>query len=132
MAELVAMETDNPGLMLEVDLGYICNYRCSYCPPALHSGKQWVDKSDLINFLEASKPKLVIFHGGEPTLYPGFIDVLTQIKNRLGAGTSVVTNASKGPTWWGKHHHLMDLLTFSYHHEHADVDTFIKTIKLLA
>jgi organic radical activating enzyme len=130
MAELIGIETDSGGLTLEVDLGYICNYKCSYCPPLLHSGKEWINFNSLIKFIDKVKPLRIVFPGGEPTLYPKIVKLLQYLKT-IGVITYLVSNGTKSIEWWEKYNDLIDLPTFSFHIENADVESFIEKIKVV-
>ena len=52
----VAIETKHEGLYLEIELGFLCNYRCSYCPPYLHTGSLWIDHEMLMKFIKMANP----------------------------------------------------------------------------
>jgi len=132
MKEFIGIETNNKGIVLESDLGYICNYKCSYCPPWLHNGSDWINFNDLKNLINHIKPTLVILPGGEPTYYPDFISLLKFIKNDIGSKTCVVSNASRSLEWWEEYHNLMDLLVFSLQIEFVNVEEFISKVKMVS
>jgi MoaA/NifB/PqqE/SkfB family radical SAM enzyme len=128
MKELIGIETSNNGMVAELDLTYMCNYNCSYCFDYQHTGKTALDADKVKMFIDKINPSDVVFPGGEPTLYPNIIDLIKYIKENHNSSITVVTNGFKGPEWWRKHHHIVDMLVFSFHIEHADVDRFIDTI----
>ena len=38
---------------IDIELGNLCNWACTYCPSDLHDGSMpWVDKDSLIKFLD--------------------------------------------------------------------------------
>ena len=113
---------------MEIDLGYICNYKCSYCPPLLHSGKGWLEYDNVIALLEKVSPARIILPGGEPTLYPQIVELMQYIK-KMDSFLFVVSNATKSLEWWEKHNELIDVLTFSLHIEKVNIEEFIKKVK---
>ena len=63
---------------LTVDLTYACNYKCPYCilPPVTkhREVREWVEAFERIR---ARHPQMnVTFSGGEPSIYPGFFELV--------------------------------------------------------
>ena len=76
-----------------------CNFRCGFCHNAslvLHPEKlQSISEDDFLAFLENRKNKLdgVCITGGEPTLYPGLIELCRKIKE-MGFEIKLDTNGT--------------------------------------
>lgn len=130
MNKYVAMKSTSKGLFLEIELGFVCNYRCSYCPPYLHTGDIWIDYEALKKFINLSKPAHVLLVGGEPTFYPHIDELILFLKNKEII-IDITSNGSRSLNWWKKHKDNLDIITLSYHIEHANVDKFIEKLKHL-
>jgi organic radical activating enzyme len=134
--ELVKPHTYN---LVEWMLGNTCNYDCSFCHIDSKSGdKKYLDISTYIEtcrkIIEESGDKKVWFKitGGEPTLYPNLIELLSYIKS-TGNYTYLVTNASRTLRWWKefKEASCIDFIAISVHPEqHADVNHIIQVINM--
>jgi organic radical activating enzyme len=109
---------------IEWSLHNVCNYNCSYCGPenkigdrrwkSLDTYKMYVDK-----LLKATGPKpWFMLSGGEPTLFPEFIELMSYIKSK-GAYICLVTNGSRTMRWWKecKDAKVLDSLYISCHTE---------------
>ncbi len=129
MKKFVAIETSNKGLWFEVELGLICNYRCSYCPPHAWTGDVWIDYNKLIDFINKINPYQILLLGGEPTLYPMIVPLLHELKNKI---VNMTSNGNKPMSWWKQYAHLIDVLTLSYHIEHASLEGFINKLEYLS
>lgn len=130
MSDIISIETTNPGLYLELEIGNVCNYNCSYCPPQLHTGKEWLNFPKLIKYINKVKPKTVLLAGGEPTFYPWLDQLLFDLKVN-NVRIDVTTNGSRPIEWWQEHIDLIDILTFSYHIEYSNIDSFINKLEYL-
>lgn len=110
--------------VIEWILHNVCNYDCSYCGDEnkigdrkwkpLSTYKMYVDK-----LIKASGPNVWFFiTGGEPTLYPNFVELMSYIKSK-GAYIGLVTNGSRTLRWWEecKQANVIDSLYLSYHTE---------------
>lgn len=109
---------------IEWSLHNVCNYNCTYCGEenkigdrrwkSLDTYKMYVDK--LIN-ATGSNPWFFIT-GGEPTLYPNFIELLSYLKSK-GAYIGLITNGSRTLRWWEecRDAQIIDSLYVSYHTE---------------
>lgn len=117
-------------------LGRFCNYRCSYCWPHGRS-----DERDhrplplLIRTMDEIKRQsrerdLNSFHfsfsGGEPTLHPGYLDLLSHYaedtSNTNYQSVHMTTNLSAGKVFWDKYIKVVSSLhraslTASWHRE---------------
>ncbi|WNY23648.1 GTP 3',8-cyclase [Methanimicrococcus hongohii] len=79
-----------------IHLNAVCNYRCGFCfakhlDDILMTPDQW---KSIFNDLKKMGITKINFAGGEPTLYPYFIELCKLAKN-MGFTVSVVTNGSK-------------------------------------
>lgn len=81
---------------LSVHLTDTCNNSCIFCVVGSHIGSpEKVNKKMVFEFLASNKDKgyeAVNIHGGEPTIVPEFLDVLTMIKENGYKHISVQTN----------------------------------------
>lgn len=124
-----SIETSNKGLWFEVELGLICNYRCSYCPPYSYTGNVWIDHVRFMDFITKINPQQVLLVGGEPTLYPGIVPLLHDLKDKI---VNMTSNGSKPISWWKSNIDYIDVLTLSYHPENANLEAFINKLKFLS
>ncbi len=111
--------------IVEWMIGNTCNFDCSFCHADFKSGnkrflsydtyKQVIDKT-----INESVGKKVWYKitGGEPTLYPKLIDLLTYIKS-TGNFTYIITNGSRTMRYWQelKAANCVDIIAFTYHPE---------------
>jgi len=121
--------------LVEWMLGNVCNYDCSFCHIDSKSGdKKYLDINTYIEtcrkIIEESGDKKVWFKitGGEPTLYPNLIELLSYIKS-TGNYTYLVTNGSRTLRWWEelKEADCVDFIAISVHPEqHADISHIIE------
>ena len=84
----------------------VCNYNCSFCvPDAKEGSKRWLTLdeykkySDEIINATGGQPLRIQFTGGEPTLFPDLIELLSYIK-RPNVYISLITNGSRTIRWW--------------------------------
>lgn len=78
---------------VQANLLNACNLRCVYCrcPEAetpLMTTEQWLE---VIRSLRGLGTLRIKFQGGEPTLYPGFLELSREVK-KLGMLSAVITN----------------------------------------
>lgn len=130
-------------------LGRYCNYRCSYCWPHGRSDVRDHRPADLvISTLEEIKRQArergfnsfhFSFSGGEPTLHPGYLEILqhysADTENCNSQTLHMTTNLSAGNGWFKKYAHVTkDLhrvsITASFHKEFAQRESFAE--KLIA
>jgi organic radical activating enzyme len=111
--------------VVEWRLGNACNFDCSFCTPEFKDGtRRYLDYARYIklidNLIAADPSKKIWFqiNGGEPTLYPKLIELLTYIKSK-GGFTSMFSNGSRTIRWWKELAELnvLDRLYLSYHPE---------------
>lgn len=127
--------------LVEWKLGNTCNYDCSFCGDSNKNGSEkWLDislyKSVCLRLIqEADKDnKKVIFQftGGEPTLYPDFLELLQYIKCN-GGYNNIISNGSRTLRWW-KELAELDVLTTLFVTVHAEqnanIDHIIEIINL--
>lgn len=95
--DLLARIDDVP-VSVNLDLTTACNYKCDHCVDLdiLNTGIKY-DHDKLLSSLELLAKKglrsVIVIGGGEPTVYPGFVEVMRFLK-RLGLAVGVVTNGS--------------------------------------
>lgn len=130
VSEVVAVETafrPPPHIRVQWDLGRRCNYSCSYCWPTAHSSTEPLKShdsliqaaADLLEKLPRNKKVLFQFGGGEPTLYPRYLEFLQFLK---GKGHSAVTTTN-GSRHYSFFKDLIQLssINLSVHFEFADL-----------
>src|SRR5579863_9784808 len=90
--------------VLRISLTDRCNFRCVYCMP--ENGVPWLPKSDLLTFDEIARvvTAAVEIHGirrfkltgGEPTIRPGLLDLVTMLRRIEGVSDlSLTTNGQQ-------------------------------------
>ncbi len=119
-----------------------CNYKCSYCPPSLHTGgTKNLDLERSIEFVKnikshyvdglGMKNVLISFSGGEPTLWKGFEELCYTI-GKLGLRMSITSNGSTSLKYWDRIARFFDTIVFSFHSEYADPDQYFENYRALA
>jgi pyruvate-formate lyase-activating enzyme len=126
--------------LVDWTLGNSCNYACSYCPAGLHDGSiPWPRLPDLTRFVDRlaahyerlGRTLLFQFTGGEPTVYPQFLDLLRHLRmRRCKAG--VISNGSRTLRWWAEARPLLDQVVLTHHVEFVELDHFIEVARYLA
>ena len=115
--------TEFPYKLVEWKLHDKCNYDCSFCGEENKAGKVgWADLAtnkaiaDSIIRSAGDKPLWVQFTGGEPTLYPRFVELVSYIKQQ-GAMISIITNGSRTIRWWKtiRDAKVLDLIYMTFH-----------------
>jgi organic radical activating enzyme len=113
---------------IEWKIHNVCNYDCSFCGNQHKDGsvrwltlekyKTYVDK--LINLCNG-EPVWIQLTGGEPTLFPQFIELVKYIKSK-GAYVSLISNGARTLRWWKelKDEHVLDMMFITYHVEQTD------------
>ena len=96
-------------------LGRYCNYKCSYCWAHGRADEKDHRPTELcLKTIDSIKDQarsrgFNSFHfslsGGEPTLHPGYLDILDRLSEDMGNYTSIhmTTNLSRGFSWFGKY-----------------------------
>jgi organic radical activating enzyme len=122
-------------LFVDWSLNNYCNYRCSYCPPHLHSGgiegPELYQVVRLIKQISEGSPKPwkhFQFTGGEPTVYKYIGRALDLVKAQ-GHTAGLISNGSRSVSWWLDHESLIDEVTLSFHIEMADRRHFLNVIE---
>ena len=117
------------------NLGNMCNYTCSYCPPILNNGSfGWQDFKVIKNFIDACEthyaPRKVYFEftGGEVTLWKDFIKCAQYIKSK-GHDIGFISNASRTIRWWEKNKNNFDHVCLSFHPESAEAGSLFRSSK---
>jgi len=120
----------------------VCNYKCSYCNPGNYSANSRNLNTDhyikivgqMIEHFRASGYQLFkfFFSGGEPTLWPPFLDICRFIRSEIPNATLAVnTNFSRPLSWWKEHGHLFDDIVASFHVEFADREKYLKNAEYM-
>lgn len=118
----------------------ICNNKCSYCPAELHEGPDLpptlgscIDFAKFVIEHAKSKNKQAWFEltGGEPTIWKGFVELASAIKES-GGKILLLTNGKRPLEWWGEHGHLFDGVDISYHVEFSKQEHLHELVKILA
>ena len=87
-------------LSINLDLTTACNYACDHCIDwdILNSKAKHEDddlRASIQRMAERGLKSVILIGGGEPTLYPGFVEFVRFLKD-LDLAVSVVTNGSRG------------------------------------
>lgn len=124
--------------IVEWMLHNVCNYNCSFCSPKCKDGSQrWLDievyKATCKKIIdEAKEPVWFKITGGEPTLFPQLIELLTFIKNN-GGFTYIISNGSRTLRYWEELRDLniADFIAFTYHPEQtSEIDHLVNVVNL--
>ena len=88
-------------ISINLDLTSACNYRCTHCIDwdILNSGHRLADaelRESLRWMTGHGLRSVILIGGGEPSLYPGFVDFVAFLKQELGLQVAVVSNGSRG------------------------------------
>lgn len=118
-------------------LGYRCNYNCSYCSPRIHNNysshlpyEQWCRAWDLVHSKIAPNRIRLTIVGGEPTINPSYIDMITYASSpaihivTTTNGTASVHQLAKALA--------LGSLTISIHQEYCDIDKMILKLRSLS
>lgn len=111
-----------PYNLVEWKLHDKCNYDCYFCGDENKLGKVgWADletNKAIVDSIVASatKPLWIQLTGGEPTLYPKFLELVTYMKSK-GAMVRVITNGSRTLRWWKqiREADVLDMVYFTFH-----------------
>ena len=121
---------------IEWKLHNVCNHNCSFCPSRHKDGSQrWFTLEKYKSYFDKladlceGNPYWIQFTGGEPTLFPKFIELCEYAKSK-NALISLCSNGVKTLRWWKelKASKTLDTLFITYHSEqtanyfhHADI-----------
>jgi len=126
---------NNNIFITEIVLNTICNYRCSYCTPALYQGGHRLNDNDILWFIDKVIEKYphkqinVSFTGGEPSLNPKISDLLKELYSK-NVYTHFTTNGSRTLRWWGKNQKYLSGLILSVHTKYAKPDHIVGICKI--
>ncbi|MCE5324345.1 radical SAM protein [bacterium] len=96
-AAVASEESKAMDRQLMLFLSYRCNLDCPYCFAKGNQGDMPLDMAvELIDWAKENGATVITFLGGEPTIYPHFIDVLHELKCR-GLYTFFATNLLAEP-----------------------------------
>lgn len=117
----------------------VCNYNCSFCGLEHKSGTdRWKSLEtykkyfDNLNKAANGLPIWIQLTGGEPTLYPGLLDLMKYIKEK-GSYINIQTNGSRTLRWWKevRDAKVLDMLCITYHPEQTnDINHIIEVVNL--
>ncbi|MCH2112309.1 MAG: radical SAM protein, partial [Planctomycetes bacterium] len=87
-------------ISINLDLTTACNYACDHCIDweSLNSPVRHQDadlRAALTEMAKRGLRSVILIGGGEPTLHPGFVDMVQFLKEDLGQQVAVVTNGSR-------------------------------------
>lgn len=143
------MTTENPYSVISNDypetmhiewvVNNVCNYKCSYCMPDLHSGTSGQPHfENSLNFLDFvhknvnPNKKMLTLSGGEPTMWPRLGEFLRQMNPNYMV--TIVTNGSRTLRWWQDfidEVQNLTVVTISVHLEYAELEHIISLCKIL-
>jgi len=129
MKKVTEITSSSKGVVVEIDVGHICNYKCPYCFIVQSPEDSWIDYNSLEKFVKRVKPKQIILSGGEPTYHPKISQMMKAFKD---SQLDLITNGSRSLEWWKEHYKYIDSLVFSYHSDFAVLEEFIQKIKFLS
>lgn len=115
---------DDSTLIIEYDLGNVCNYSCHYCFPESNTGTvKWPDLTTavsgintIINFYRQNgKTKFIIdLIGGEVTIWKDIATFVTEISSD-DVLINIITNGSRSLSWWKQYGNLFGRVAISFH-----------------
>lgn len=87
-------------LSINLDLTTACNYRCDHCIDwdILNSGLKYNEdklRSSLSELADRGMKSVILIGGGEPTVYPRFVEMVQYLKE-LNQQIAIVSNGSRG------------------------------------
>jgi pyruvate-formate lyase-activating enzyme len=96
--ELLAQAPGQAPLSINLDVTTACNYACDHCVDMeiLNTGIRYDHeklKSSLVEMQKRGLRSVIVIGGGEPTVYPGFEEIIRHMKG-IGLKIGVVTNGS--------------------------------------
>ncbi len=91
---------DAAPISINLDLTTACNYRCDHCIDwdILNSGVKHDEeelKDSLRLMAERGMKSVILIGGGEPTVYPRFVEIVQFLKQELGQQVAVVSNGGR-------------------------------------
>ncbi|MDA7978387.1 MAG: radical SAM protein [Pirellulales bacterium] len=87
-------------ISINLDLTTACNYRCDHCIDwdILNSGVKHKEEelfASLQEMADRGLKSVILIGGGEPTVYPRFVDVVRYLKQELNQQVAVVSNGGR-------------------------------------
>jgi sulfatase maturation enzyme AslB (radical SAM superfamily) len=87
-------------ISINLDLTTACNYRCDHCIDwdilnTKHRHDEETLRSSICTMVDRGLRSVILIGGGEPTIYPGFVDFVRFLKD-LDLQIAVVSNGSRG------------------------------------
>lgn len=113
---------------IEWKIHNVCNHNCSFCPSRHKDGSQrWFTLEkykyyfDKLADLSEGHPYWIQFTGGEPTLFPKFIELCEYAKSK-NALISLLSNGVRTLRWWEeiRASKTLDHLSVTYHSEQTE------------
>lgn len=104
----LGLEVETPNLIplsINLDLTTACNFHCDHCIDlGVINSKDKFDHGKLLasldNMIEHGLRSVTLIGGGEPTLYPRFIEIVKFLKKR-DIQVAIVSNGSRGEKLFG-------------------------------
>ncbi|MSQ97205.1 MAG: radical SAM protein [Gemmataceae bacterium] len=92
---------DAAPISINLDLTTACNYQCDHCIDwdILNTGVKHKEdelRTSLAEMTKRGMRSVILIGGGEPTVYPRFVDIVRYLKQELKQQVAVVTNGSRG------------------------------------
>lgn len=135
MKKLIRIEKQADTLFVHWKLTDFCNQACHYCPSFLHDGQfakgilsgaltenQIVTLCDRLVELTQDRPGVLTILGGEPTTHNLLPTILEKLNNNFTI--EIVTNGSRGLSWWKELKALPHMVVISLHPEYYDSTQF--------
>lgn len=124
------------GQRISLFLTFKCNLKCNYCSLLFSTGGKWPQSEissvkEWKDFLKGLKDpiKEITLTGGEPTLYPGFVDLVNWLLEK-GYFVKVYSNLTKPEPFFGIKQSFRFIIHASYHKSFR-AKKFIKNYNLL-
>lgn len=124
-------------LIIQWNIGNVCNFTCEYCPPLLHDGSiGWIDnsiiKDNLLKIKNHYKDKKIHLEllGGEVTVKKDFPDLLEFCKEN-NFETIFFTNGSRTLSFWERILPYINRVVITFHPQHTIKEHLINLLTLL-
>ena len=129
--EIQSLNTTHTKFVVYWMLGNVCTYKCSYCPPHIHSGTVAYHPLEIIQRTLRDLPvnTAVTLSGGEPTYHPEFEKIVLEKPDKLLI--NILTNGSRPYSFWERIIDKLNYVTLSYHIEFTNLERFLETAKLI-
>lgn len=126
-------------LHITYNLTSTCNYKCSYCWPEAHDGKNRFPEYEvivknfdhLLNFYKSKIGKTDIkisLAGGEPTFWPMLGEFAQHLHLTHNCRLCLNTNGSRTIRWWKTYARYFDDIQISVHNEFVDTGHIINVL----